>query len=276
MSESAAIDIEEPVDGVARVTIARPDRLNALREVEHDRMATIWPELDARPDVRAVVVTGRGKHFSAGGDLSFVSDVTKDDHVRANAWWSARRIVQNMMECRTPIVSALEGVAVGAGTAVALMSDICVAAEDARIIDGHLAFGASPGDHAAFLWPLAIGINRARGKLLLNEPVSGAEAAELGLVYEAVPSGQAVQRATELAGRLAALDPFAVAATKMSVNGVLRQHWSVFEASLALEFMCFTNTPVRAALERELDQRGAAQSERRAQEQASTEPGEQP
>lgn len=255
MDESAAIVVEDIADGVTQVTISRPERLNAVREVEHDRLAAIWSELDARPDVRAVVVTGAGKSFSAGGDLSFVSEMTKDDAVRANAWWSARGIVKGILDCRLPIVSALEGVAVGAGTAVALMADICIAAQDARVIDGHLAFGASPGDHAAFLWPLAMGLNRARGKLLLGEAISGAEAAEVGLVYEAVPAGTALDRAIEIAIKLATYDPFAVAATKVSLNGLLRQHWQVFEASLALEFMCFTNESTRAALDAEVARR---------------------
>jgi enoyl-CoA hydratase len=235
-------------DGVVVVTIDRAEKLNALREVEHDRFATIWAEFDGRPEVRAIVVTGGERAFSAGGDLGFVSEVSTHDTVRANAWWAARGIVRGILECRKPVISALEGVSVGAGNAVALVADICVAAEDAKIIDGHLAFGASPGDHAAFLWPLAMGVNRARGRLLLGEALRGAEAAELGLVYEAVPKGQAFARAMEHARRIASFDPFAVQATKVSTTGVLRQHWQTFEASLALEFMCFVNGGTRAAL----------------------------
>ena len=245
----SAIDVSPPdEDGIVVVTISRPDKLNALREQEHDALATLWSTFDHRPDVRVVVVTGAGRAFSAGGDLEFVRDVTVDDEVRANAWWSARGIVRGILDCRKPVISALEGAAVGAGNAIALVADICVAAETAKIVDGHLAFGASPGDHAAFLWPLAMGVNRARGLLLLGEPLTGARAAELGLVFEAVPAGGTLARAMELARRIAAYDPFAVEATKVSMNGVLRQHWQTFEASLALEFMCFANGPVRHAL----------------------------
>jgi enoyl-CoA hydratase len=248
MSGSPAVGVGDVIDGIVQITIKRPEKLNALREAEHDALSTIWTQFDSRPEVRVIVMTGEGKHFSAGGDLSFVAAVTIDDTVRANAWWAARGIVRGLLDCRKPVVSAVEGAAVGAGTAVALMSDICVAASDARLIDGHLAFGASPGDHAAFLWPLAMGINRARGRLLLGEAISGAEAAQLGLIHEAVPNGQALSRAMEIAARLASYDPFAVAATKVSLNGVLRQHWQVFEASLALEFMCFTNRSTRSAV----------------------------
>lgn len=249
VAQTPALTTSEPdQDGILLVTISRPDKLNALREVDHDRLATIWSEFDDRDDVRVIVVTGEGRAFSAGGDLAFVQGLTTDDRARANAWWAARGIVRGLLDCRKPVVSALEGVAVGAGNAVALMADICVAAEDAKIIDGHLAFGASPGDHAAFLWPLAMGIQRARGKLLLGEALTGAEAAELGLVYEAVPGGKTLDRAMELAAKIARFDPFAVQATKVSVNGILRQHWQTFEASLALEFMCFVNESTRAAL----------------------------
>lgn len=249
MHETPAIDVGE-VDskGVVLVTIRRPDTLNALREIEHDAFATIWAQFDTRPEVRVIVVTGEGKSFSSGGDLDFVRGVANDDSLRANAWWSARGIVRGVIESRKPIVSALEGVSVGAGNAIALVADICIAAEDARIIDGHLAFGASPGDHASFLWPLAMGINRARGRLLLGETISGAEAAELGLVFEAVPRGKTLERAMEVAHKIAGFDPFAVQATKVSANGLLRQQWQTFEASLALEFMGFVNEPTRRAI----------------------------
>lgn len=246
MTLQPAINVSDPDErGIVVVTIERPDRLNALREVEHDRFVTIWAEFDNRPEVRVIVVTGEGRSFSAGGDLEFVQSVTTDDSVRANAWWAARGIVRGILDCRKPVVAALEGAAVGAGNAIALMADICVAAEDAKIIDGHLASGASPGDHAAFLWPLAMGVNRARGKLLLGEVITGAEAADLGLVYEAVPAGQSLDRALDLAAKIAAYDAFAVEATKVSTNGLLRQQWQTFEAGLALEFMCFTNQSTR-------------------------------
>lgn len=249
MAETPALTADEPdQDGIVLVKINRPGKLNALREIDHDRLATIWAEFDARDDVRVIVVTGEGKAFSSGGDLTFVHGVTSDDQTRANAWWAARGIVRGLLDCRKPVVSALEGVSVGAGNAVALIADICVAAEDARIIDGHLAFGASPGDHAAFLWPLAMGVQRARGKLLLGEALRGSEAAQLGLVYEAVPAGRTLDRAMELARKIAGFDPFAVQATKVSANGILRQHWQTFEASLALEFMCFVNQAPRDAL----------------------------
>jgi len=249
MHGTPAIDVGEvDDDGIVLVTITRPEKLNALREIEHDAFATIWTQFDARPEVRVIVITGEGRSFSSGGDLDFVRGVTSDDDTRANAWWSARGIVRGVIDCRKPIISALEGVSVGAGNAIALVADICIAAEDARIIDGHLGFGASPGDHAAFLWPLAMGINRARGRLLLGEALSGAEAAQLGLVFEAVPSGRTLERAMELARQLAAFDPFAVQATKVSANGLLRQHWQTFEASLALEFMGFVNEPTRSAI----------------------------
>ena len=91
--------------------------------------------------------------------------------------------------------------------------------------------------------------------MLLGEPVTGRAAADMGLIYEAVPAGQTLPRAREIAKRLACLDPFAITATKISLNGLLRQHWQTFEASLALEFMCFTNAPARKAIERASQQR---------------------
>jgi enoyl-CoA hydratase len=95
-----------------------------------------------------------------------------------------------------------------------------------------------------------MGLNRARGRLLLGQALTGAEAAELGLVFEAVAKGQTLSRAMEHARRIASFDPFAVQATKVSCNGLLKQHWQTFEASLALEFMCFVNNSTREALTR--------------------------
>ena len=257
MSENAAIEVGDTVDGVVQITIRRPESGNALREAEHDAMGDIWSSFDRRDEVRAIVVTGEGRLFSAGGDMSLLTDVISDDKARINAWWAARSIVRGLLDCRKPVVSAVEGASVGAGTAIALMADICIAAENAKLIDGHLPYGASAGDHAAFLWPLAIGINRARALLLLGESVTGRAAADMGLVYEAVPAGQTLARAHEIAKRLASFDPFAVTATKNSVNGLLRQHWQTFEAGLALEFMCFTNGPAREAIERAAQKRSS-------------------
>ena len=249
MTGGAAIEIGEVANGVVQVTICRPESGNALREIEHDAMGEIWASFDKRDEVRAIVVTGEGRLFCAGGDMTLLTDVVADDKIRINAWWAARSIVRGLLDCRKPVVSAVEGAAVGAGTAIALMADVCIAAENAKLIDGHLPYGASPGDHAAFLWPLAVGINRARALLLLGEAVTGRAAADMGLIYEAVAPGQALGRAHEIAARLASFDPFAVTATKISLNGLLRQHWQTFEASLALEFMCFTNEPAKVAIE---------------------------
>src|SRR5690348_2411796 len=135
MNEPAAIEIGDVAEGVVQITIRRPESGNALREAEHDRMGEIWSSFDRRDDVRAIVVTGEGRLFCAGGDTSLLEGVISDDQVRVNAWWAARSIVQGLLECRKPVVSAVEGAAVGAGTAIALMADICIAAEDAKLID---------------------------------------------------------------------------------------------------------------------------------------------
>lgn len=234
--------------GIVVITICRPEQMNALTEAEHNQLATIWSTFNHRRDVRCVIITGEGRAFSAGGDMEFMSRVAVDDATRADAWWAARNMVKGILDCRKPIIAAVEGVSIGAGNAIAMTADVCVVAETAKIIEGHLPFATSPGDHAAVMWPLAMGINRARGRLLLGKPMTGAEAAELGLVYEAVPRGTTLERAHELAREIAQLDPHAVEATKVSVNGIIRDHWQSIEVGLALEFMCFSNQPVRDAI----------------------------
>ncbi|WP_028652726.1 enoyl-CoA hydratase-related protein [Nocardioides halotolerans] len=248
MSSNSAVQLSGPDNGIVHITLSRPEQRNALRESDHQRLSVIWDDLDKDADVRVVVVHGAGQSYGAGGDPDYVRQVVSDEDVRRRAWWEARSIVRGMIECRKPIVSAVEGAAVGAGCAIALLADICIVAEDARLIDGHLAMGVSPGDHAAFLWPLAMGIGRARGHLLLGRRLSGAEAAAQGLVYEAVAPGTALQRADELAAELVGFDAQALAVTKLSVNAILRQHWQSFEAALALEFMLISGDGPRAAL----------------------------
>ena len=153
-------------DGVVVVTLDRPEVLNAANVRMHREMSEVWAVIDADPDARVSVVTGAGRAFSAGGDLDMIAEMTEDYAAVLEQWRDARTIVECMLSADKPVVSAINGVAVGAGLAVALMADISIMGESARVSDGHARLGVAAGDHAALLWPLLCGMAKAKYYLL--------------------------------------------------------------------------------------------------------------
>ncbi|MCA2223745.1 enoyl-CoA hydratase/isomerase family protein [Nonomuraea aurantiaca] len=238
------LKIDTPADGVLRITISEPRRRNAVDMTGHRELAEIWRDVDRDDSVRAVVVRGEGEAFSAGGDLSMIEEMTRDHATRLRVFAEARDIVYNVLNCAKPIVSAVQGPAVGAGLAVALLADISVAGRTARIIDGHTRLGVAAGDHAAIIWPLLCGLAKAKYHLLLCEPVTGAEAERMGLVSLCVDDDQVHDKAMEIALRLAAGSQEAIRLTKYSLNNWLRMAGPTFDASLAMEFLGFSGPDV--------------------------------
>lgn len=232
--------IDRPSDGVLRLMLNRPDRLNALDADGHRELVDVWRVIDRDPETRAVLLCGAGKSFSAGGDFDVVEKLTSSFDERANMWREARDLVYNIVNCSRPIVSAIQGSAVGAGLAAALLADISIAARDARLIDGHVRLGVAAGDHAAMIWPLLCGMAKAKYHLLLNEPVSGAEAERIGLVSRAVDEAELAETALSVAQRLADGAPAAIQWTKYALNNWLRAAGPVFDTSVALEMLGFS------------------------------------
>jgi enoyl-CoA hydratase len=146
------------------------------------------------------------------------------------------------------VVSAVRGSAVGAGLAIALLADISVAAENAKILDGHTRLGVAAGDHAVIIWPLLCGLAKARYHLLTNKPLSGLEAERIGLVAVCVPDDQVLTSALEVARGLAAASGTAIRWTKHALNNWLRLAGPSFDTSLALEFLGFKLGDVREGL----------------------------
>jgi enoyl-CoA hydratase len=144
-----------------------------------------------------------------------------------------------MLGAAKPVVSAINGAAVGAGLAVALLADISVAGHSARLSDGHNRIGVAAGDHAALLWPLLCGMARAKMHLLTSDFVDGPEAERIGLVSRCVPDDQLLAEALTLAAQLASSSPTAIQWTKRALNQWLRQAQPVLGESLALEMLGF-------------------------------------
>jgi len=231
---------DRPAEGVLRLTLNRPERLNALDANGHRELADIWRVVDRDRETLAVMLCANGKAFSAGGDFAVVDKLTQSFEERANMWREARDLVYNIINCSKPIVSAIQGSAVGAGLAAALVSDIPIASKTAKLIDGHVRLGVAAGDHAAIIWPLLCGMAKAKYHLLLNEPVTGEKAEQLGLVALAVDESELQAKALEVATRLAQGAPSAIQWTKYALNNWLRMAGPTFDASLALEMLGFS------------------------------------
>lgn len=242
------LKIDFPADRVLRVTMNNPASLNSADQRMHGELGTIWRDIDADPDVNAVIITGAGKAFSAGGDFEMIDGIMNDFETRARNWKEAKDIVYNVINCSKPIVSAMRGPAVGAGLVCGMLADISIASKKAKIIDGHTRLGVAAGDHAAIVWPLLCGMAKAKYYLLLCDPLSGEEAERIGLVSLAVEDEELDQKAIEIATRLATGAQSAIRWTKYSLNNWLRQAGPTFDASLALEFLGFTGPDVAAGL----------------------------
>lgn len=226
-------------DGVLVITINRPHTLNATDEVLHRQLADVWREVSRDPAVRVAVITGAGRAFSAGGDLGMIEAATGDFTGVTMLMREARDLVQGLIDCEKPVVSAINGTAVGAGLVIGLLADISIIAEDARFTDGHLRLGVAAGDHAALLWPLLCGLAKAKYYLLTSEFIDGREAERIGLVSKCVPADRLMDEAVAVAARLADGPQMALRWTKRALNGWLQAGNPLFEASLGYEMLSF-------------------------------------
>jgi enoyl-CoA hydratase len=247
--------IERREHGVLLITIDRPERMNAANERLHRELAYVWRDVDADEQARVVVVTGAGRAFSAGGDLEMVQRMSGDYARVAAMAREAAALVTNMLDCEKPIISAINGTAVGAGLAVALMADISIIARGARLTDGHLRLGVVAGDHAAILWPLLCGMAKAKYYLLTADFIDGVEAERIGLVSRCVEDEHVLETALELAQRLATGPQDAARWTKRTLNHWLRQAIPAFDASVAYEMLSFLGDDVKEGSQAIVDRR---------------------
>jgi enoyl-CoA hydratase len=225
---------ERPQNGILLIRLNQPDRLNAMSYRMHFELARVWKEIALDTRTNVVVITGAGDGFSSGNDQK---QPPADMPQRMRTMNEAREIVHGMLDLDKPIVAAINGVAVGAGLAVALLADVTIAADDARLIDGHTKLGVAAGDHACLLWPLMCGMAKAKYYLFTNEPLFGKEAERIGLVTMSVPKDQVLTRALEVASKLNVGSQQAVWWTKRALNGWFKLAAPIFEQSLAYEFL---------------------------------------
>jgi enoyl-CoA hydratase/carnithine racemase len=244
----ASLQFLAPEAGILELVISNKGRLNAATEAMHRDLAQVWRSIDIDDAVRVVVVRGEGPNFSSGGDFDMIGRMIDDEATLIRVWKEASDLVYNLINCSKPVVSAIRGNAVGAGLAIALLADVSIAADNARILDGHTRLGVAAGDHAVIIWPLLCGLAKARYHLLTNRPLSGAEAERIGLIAMAVPDAQVLDDAYEVARTLAASSGTAIRFTKHALNNWLRLAGPSFDTSLALEFLGFKLSDVREGL----------------------------
>ncbi len=235
---------ERRENGVLLIMMNRPDVYNAADEEMHSQLATVWTDVSRDPDTRVAVITGAGKAFSAGGDLAMVQRIAGNYDRTARMLSEMSDLVYNMTNCEKPIISAINGVAVGAGLVVALLADISICAEDARLGDGHVKLGAAAGDHAAIIWPLLCGMAKARYHLLTGDMVNGIEAERIGLVSKVLPREDVLPEALRIAETLATGSQLAIRLTKRALNSWLRQAGPIFDQSAAYEMLTFMGPDV--------------------------------
>lgn len=246
-SDFPSLRLEPGDHGVLHLILDAPG-LNSVGPQMHRDLADVWPAIDRDDDVRAVLVRGEGKAFSAGGSFELIDETIGDYAGRIRIMREARDLVLNLVNFSKPVVSAIHGPAVGAGLVVALLADISVAGRTARIIDGHTKLGVAAGDHAAICWPLLVGMAKAKYYLLTCEQVLGEEAERIGLVSKCVDDDAVLTTASEIAENLAQGAQQAIRWTKHSLNYWYRMFAPAFETSLGLEFLGFSGPDVHEGL----------------------------
>jgi enoyl-CoA hydratase len=239
------------VDGPVRVvTMNRPERKNAVDAELHGELTYVWAKLTADYEARAVVLTGAGDAFSAGGDAGFLRRVSSDGEFRWRALDEARRLVCELARFPLPVVAAVNGPAVGLGSSLASLCDLVLMGESAYFADPHVLLGVAAGDGAVASWPYLMGSVRAKYHLFTGERITAAMALDYGLVNEVLPDGEVLGAAVALAHRLAGLPGAALRATKRAVNLHLeRQALGVMDFVTGAEEQHFADPDLAARLD---------------------------
>ncbi len=254
---SDVIQIEN--DGPIRIVrLNRPDELNATNHELHHALASLFPTIDADEDARAVVLTGNGRAFSAGGDFEYLDELTRDAALREETLADGKRIVTSMAACRVPIVAAVNGPAVGLGCSLVALSDIVFIAESAHLADPHVALGLVAADGGPITWPLLMSLQLVKEYALTGARIPAARAVEIGLANHMCPDDEVFAQALACAQQIAKLPKRAVEDTKRVINVHLeRAVLATIDHALAAEDRSFTSPELRANLDRLLAKRDA-------------------
>jgi enoyl-CoA hydratase len=228
--------IERRANGVAVVTLNRPQRLNAVNTRLHHELSTFTRDAQADPEVKVVVLTGAGRAFCAGGDFSSSGEAAVSGGAPQVSLEEGRQIVDHLLELRKPIISAVQGYAMGLGATIALLCDVVVAGRSTVFADTHVKLGIGAGDGGQVIWPLLMGVNRAKWFLMTGERVTGEALFDMGLVNFLEEDTRILDKALACADQLAAGPAKAITASKVPINQYIRMISNlVLPLSLSLE-----------------------------------------
>jgi enoyl-CoA hydratase/carnithine racemase len=239
--------------GVATITLDRPKRLNALTFGVYAELRDLFRDLDVEPGVRAIMITGAGRAFCTGGDVEdIIGELFEcDSEGLLEFTRNTGEVIRNMMQCRRPIVGALNGTVAGAGAVIASACDIRIASEDARIAFLFTKVGLSGADMgAAWLLPRIVGMGRAMELLMTGDFITAAEAHQMGLYNRVVPKDQVEIEARSLAERLARGPSQGLAVTKKMVLAEMSMDFeSALDAETEIQAVCMEDPNFREAYE---------------------------
>lgn len=220
------------------VRFARHEHLNAINAQLHTEMSWLFRDIAEHATCRSVVITGQGKAFCAGGDIEWFANMPPGDLDRL--FVEARKIIIDLLEVPQPIVTAVNGPAIGLGATLALFGDIIYMGESGVIADTHVLAGIAAGDGGAAIWPWIVGMPRAKEFLFTGKKINAELARELGLVNHVTSDDELMPAALAMANRLADGAQMAIRATKASLNKILRDTVNLnLDTSLAMEKECF-------------------------------------
>ncbi len=209
-------------DGALRiVTLNRPEKLNAANLDLHQRLAAVWATIAADTEARAVVLTGAGRAFSAGGDLAFVTGGPMAPDLAQALHEATMDQMIGVLSAPQPVIAAVNGPAIGFGASMVAICDLVVMADDAYLCEPHGRLGLATSPGIALAWPRLASLSTAKELAILGRRVGAQEALGLGLANRVVPRASVLATACDLAREFAALDPSGVAQAKAAFNAPL-------------------------------------------------------
>jgi enoyl-CoA hydratase len=227
----------------------RPERRNATNPKMHQELIEAFRLIAKDDSVGLMILSGAGGYFSAGGDIASMNDSMNDNGRWIAAMAEARELLYSLMDIPHPVIARINGHAMGLSATLALFCDVTVMQEDSRIADTHVKVGLVAGDGGSIMWPVLLGYARAKELLLTGDPLTGAEAAKLGLITHAVPKDELEAKVADIAQRILANPRIAVRGTKQAINMALRSTLdALVDGHLGLETISYMSSDYREAV----------------------------
>ena len=248
-------------DGVATITLNRPDKLNAFTSTMREDLLDALRTCERDADVRVVVLTGAGRAFCAGGDVEFMAGLQKSGDVAAfrKLLDAGRDVILQIASSRTPVIASINGVAAGAGCNLALACDFRIASDQAKLSESFVRIGLHPDWGGTWLLPRLVGRSRAAEILMTGRMVDAAEAVAIGMVDRVVPAAELAGETEKLARAIAAAPPIAVAGIKRALAASERNDLAAqIELESEHQLRCFQSQDAAEGMAAFFEKRSAA------------------